>query len=93
MDPLEFVVSSHDGFTRDLHQYALKHPGATVKASVEGSYGTLPDTSEYDRVVLVAGGSGSTFTFGMALNMLKNVASTQLEKKITFIWMVKYESK
>ncbi|KAL6799172.1 ferric reductase NAD binding domain-containing protein [Trichoderma sp. SZMC 28013] len=92
MDPLEFVVSSHDGFTRDLHQYALKHPGATVKASVEGSYGTLPDTSEYDRVVLVAGGSGSTFTFGMALNMLKNVASTQLEKKITFIWMVKYES-
>ncbi|KAL5086977.1 hypothetical protein Trisim1_008540 [Trichoderma cf. simile WF8] len=92
MDPLEFVVNSHDGFTQDLHQYALKHPGATVKASVEGSYGTLPDTSEYDRVVLVAGGSGSTFTFGMALNMLKNVASTQLEKKITFIWMVKYES-
>ncbi|KAL6700406.1 ferric reductase NAD binding domain-containing protein [Trichoderma pleuroticola] len=92
MDPLEFVVSSHDGFTQDLHQYALKHPGATVKASVEGAYGTLPDASEYDRVVLVAGGSGSTFTFGMALNMLKNVASTQLEKKVTFIWMVKYES-
>ncbi|UKZ73309.1 hypothetical protein TrVFT333_000952 [Trichoderma virens FT-333] len=92
MDPLEFVVSSHDGFTRDLHRYAVKYPGATVKASVEGSYGTLPDASEYERVVLVAGGSGSTFTFGMALNMLKDVSSSQLDKKITFIWMVKYES-
>ncbi|RFU77961.1 ferric reductase like transmembrane component [Trichoderma arundinaceum] len=92
MDPLEFVVSSHDGFTQSLHQYALKHPGATVKASVEGSYGTLPDASEYERVVLVAGGSGSTFTFGMALNMLKNLSSSQQDKKITFIWMVKYES-
>ncbi|KAL7932266.1 ferric reductase NAD binding domain-containing protein [Trichoderma chlorosporum] len=92
MDPLEFVVSCHDGFTQDLHRYAVKNPGATVKASIEGPYGTLPDASEYDRVVLIAGGSGSTFTFGMALNMLKNAASSQLDKKITFIWMVKYES-
>ncbi|KAH6604817.1 hypothetical protein Trco_006524 [Trichoderma cornu-damae] len=92
MDPLEFVVSSHDGFTQDLHRYAVKHPGATVKASVEGPYGTLPDASEYERVVLVAGGSGSTFTFGMALNMLRDVSSTQQDKKITFIWMVKHES-
>lgn len=92
MDPLEFVVSSHDGFTQDLHRYAVKHPGATVKASVEGPYGTLPDASEYERVVLVAGGSGSTFTFGMALNMLKNAAEQQ-GKKVTFIWMVKHESK
>ncbi|TFB04152.1 Ferric reductase transmembrane component 4 [Trichoderma ghanense] len=92
MEPLEFVVNSHDGFTRDLHRYAVKHPGATVKASVEGAYGTLPDACEYDRVVLVAGGSGSTFTFGMALNMLKAKTAEQLNKKITFIWMVKYES-
>ncbi|KAL6878536.1 ferric reductase NAD binding domain-containing protein [Trichoderma novae-zelandiae] len=92
MDPLEFVVSSHDGFTHDLHRYAAKHPGATVKASVEGAYGTLPDASEYDRVMLVAGGSGSTFTFGMALNMLKEKTAAQLNKKVTFIWMVKYES-
>ncbi|PTB69974.1 hypothetical protein BBK36DRAFT_151836 [Trichoderma citrinoviride] len=92
MDPLELVVNSHDGFTRDLHRYAVQHPGATVKASVEGAYGTLPNASEYERVVLVAGGSGSTFTFGMALNMLKNPAAAQLTKKITFVWMVKYES-
>ncbi|KAM0257183.1 hypothetical protein ACHAQJ_004545 [Trichoderma viride] len=92
MDPLEFVVSCHDGFTRDLHRYAVKNPGVTVKASVEGSYGTLPNASEYERVVLVAGGSGSTFTFGMALNMLKDMSAEQQEKKITFIWMVKYKS-
>jgi predicted ferric reductase len=93
MDPLEFVVSSHDGFTRDLHRYAVKNPGVTVKASVEGAYGTLPDASEYERVILVAGGSGSTFTFGMALNMLKDTSAEQQQKQITFILMVKHRSK
>lgn len=92
MEPIEFVVNSHDGFTQDLHRYAVKNPGATVKASVEGPYGTLPDTSEYDKVVLVAGGSGSTFTFGMALNMLKDLSPEQQDKKITFILMVKHRS-
>ncbi|GFP56418.1 ferric/cupric reductase transmembrane component 1 [Trichoderma asperellum] len=92
MDPMEFVVNSHDGFTQDLHRYAVKNPGATVKASVEGAYGTLPDASEYERVVLVAGGSGSTFTFGMVLNMLKDMSPEQQDKKITFILMVKYRS-
>lgn len=92
MDPMEFVVNSHDGFTQDLHQYAIKNPGVAVKASVEGPYGTLPDASEYERVVLVAGGSGSTFTFGMALNMLRDTSPEQQDKKITFILMVKYRS-
>ncbi|KAL7919814.1 ferric reductase NAD binding domain-containing protein [Trichoderma austrokoningii] len=92
MDPMEFVVNSHDGFTQDLHQYALKNPGVAVKASVEGAYGTLPEASEYERVVLVAGGSGSTFTFGMALNMLRDMSPKQQDKKIVFILMVKYRS-
>ncbi|EHK45353.1 uncharacterized protein TrAtP1_003639 [Trichoderma atroviride] len=92
MEPMEFVVNSHDGFTQDLYRYAVKNPGVTVKASVEGAYGTLPDASEYERVVLVAGGSGSTFTFGMALNMLKNMSPEQQDKKIVFILMVKHRS-
>lgn len=90
MDPLEFVVTSHDGFTRDLHQYALKHPGESVKASVEGSYGTYPDPARYDKVVLVAGGSGATFTFGAALNMLKSLSNVD-PRNIVFIWVVQYE--
>ena len=69
MGPMEFVINSHDGFTRDLHTYAVSNPGARVWASVEGAYGKIPDPAAYDTVVLVAGGSGASFTFGRTLNI------------------------
>ncbi|KAM0335878.1 hypothetical protein ACHAQA_000928 [Verticillium albo-atrum] len=88
VNPLEFVVASYDGFTRDLHEYAVRNPGASLKASVEGSYGTFPDPAAYDKVVLVAGGSGASFTIGMALNMIKH-AKAGSQQSIVFVWMVK----
>ncbi|KAM0585517.1 hypothetical protein ACHAP6_006271 [Verticillium nonalfalfae] len=87
-DPLEFVVASYDGFTRDLHKYAIQNPGASLRASVEGSYGTFPDPTSYDKVVLIAGGSGASFTVGMALNMIKH-ANPGSQQSVVFIWMVK----
>ncbi|GKT90532.1 ferric reductase like transmembrane component [Colletotrichum tofieldiae] len=88
MDPLEFVINSYDGFTRDLHEYAVRHPGATLKASVEGSYGTFPNPAEYDKVILIAGGSGASFTVGTALNLLKQLTRNS-GQSVVFVWMVK----
>lgn len=87
-EPMEFVVNAYDGFTRDLHEYALANPGARLKASVDGPYGTFPDPMEYDRVVLIAGGSGASFTFGVAVNMLERMGPDST-KNIMFIWAVK----
>ncbi|KAF6819554.1 ferric reductase transmembrane component 5 [Colletotrichum sojae] len=84
----EFVINSYDGFTRDLHEYAARNPGATVKASSEGTYGTTPNPANHDKLVLVAGGSGASFTFGMALNMLKTLAERS-SQSIVFVWIVK----
>ncbi|KAG9502828.1 hypothetical protein J7337_005662 [Fusarium musae] len=72
-DPLEFVVAAHDGFTRALHKCAIESPGITLKGSVEGPYGNHPDVKGYDKVMLIAGGSGASFTVGAALDMLKNL--------------------
>jgi predicted ferric reductase len=91
--PLEFVVSSYDGFTYDLHKYAVEHPGASLKASVEGPYGTFPNPLNYDRVVLVAGGSGASFTFGMVNHLLKKMAGSSQQPKVEFIWMVRNQGK
>lgn len=87
-NPLEFVVASYDGFTRDLHTFAKKNPGAKIRASVEGSYGTFPDPTAYDKIVLIAGGSGASFTTGMALNLLKRITASS-RHSVTFVWMVK----
>ncbi|KAL2759073.1 hypothetical protein ACRALDRAFT_208141 [Sodiomyces alcalophilus JCM 7366] len=88
MDPLEFVVASYDGFTSDLHKFARASPGATVRASVEGSYGSFPDPAAYDKVVLIAGGSGASFIVGMALNLLQRVRPGY-RQSVEFVWMVK----
>ncbi|KAI0146941.1 ferric reductase NAD binding domain-containing protein [Xylariaceae sp. FL1272] len=84
-EPLELVINSFSGFTKDLHRFAKENPGASLTASLEGPYGTLPDPMDYDKVVLLAGGSGATFTFGIAADMVERMTHDS-EKQIDFIW-------
>ncbi|KAF2967632.1 hypothetical protein GQX73_g5931 [Xylaria multiplex] len=84
-EPMELIINTYSGFTGDLHKYANENPGATLKVSVEGPYGTLPDPMDYDKVVLVAGGSGATFTTGLAVDMIQRL-SPDSRKQIEFIW-------
>jgi NAD(P)H-flavin reductase len=72
-----------------LHQYALKHPGASMRASIDGPYGAIPNFSKVaDRAILVAGGSGASFTFGVALDMIKKLGGPR-NTTIDFIWAVR----
>ncbi len=88
----EFVVKSYDGFTRKLHAYAAANPGAQLWAAAEGSYGTFPDPMEYDKIILIAGGSGASYTFGLAVNMLERMTA-ESAKNIVFIWTAKTEGR
>ncbi|KAE8443730.1 hypothetical protein EG329_001410 [Mollisiaceae sp. DMI_Dod_QoI] len=86
---LELVVAAYDGFTNDLHNYALKNPGATLRASFDGPYGALPNFTEVaDKVILIAGGSGASFTFGVALDIIRKLRSTS-KMTIEFVWTVR----
>ena len=92
MNPLEFVVASYDGFTGDLHDHAVSNPGISLRASIEGSYGAVPNTARFDKIIFVSGGSGASFTFGMALNTLKKM-SADCNKELIFIWFIKQRGK
>jgi predicted ferric reductase len=89
--PTEFVVNAHDGFIRDLHAYALRNPGAKVSASAGGPYGHVPSFENFDKVVFIAGGSGGSYCFGVALELLRKLAERHScrMKKIGFIWVVR----
>ncbi|KAJ4419243.1 hypothetical protein N0V82_005046 [Gnomoniopsis sp. IMI 355080] len=87
-EPMEFVVNAYDGFTRDLHKRAVANPGVRLRVSVDGPYGTFPDPMAFDKVVLIAGGSGATFAFGLATNMLERMGP-EAKKNIVLIWAVK----
>lgn len=88
--PVELVIASYDGFTRDLHRYALKNPGTTLKASVDGAYGTFPNPQHSDKTLLVAGGSGASFAFGAALGALEAGTCEKPRPEMVFVWMVKH---
>jgi predicted ferric reductase len=88
VNPIELVVAAHDGFTKDLLVYATKYPGASLRASMDGPYGTLPSFILYDQVILIAGGSGASFTFGIAVDLVRRL-SPESKTVINFIWIVR----
>lgn len=86
---LELVISAYDGFTNDLHNYAVKNPGATLRASFDGPYGSLPNFAKVaDKIILFAGGSGASFTFGVALDTIRKLKSDS-NTTIEFVWSVR----
>ena len=87
-DPLEFVFASYDGFTGDLYRTSLKKK--TVWASVHGSYGSSIDFTNLDKLVFIAGGSGASFTFALAMKLLKS-GDNSTKPAIEFVWVVRHQ--
>lgn len=97
-NPLEVVVSAHDGFTKDLRQMAEKKGSHDIelRCSVDGPYGTLPSWLNFDKIVLVSGGSGGSFSFGVANDLLKRIESGKFKGKIPiieFVYVVRHTRK
>ena len=88
LDPLEFVLSSNAGFTRDVHDYAVKYPGARLRASIDGPYGNCVNPMTYDTVVMIAGGSGASYPLSLALDMERR-AGADARQRIVFVWIVR----
>ena len=88
--PAEFVIAGRDGFTRALHEAACRTgPKSKFRAAIEGPYGRVPDVRKYDKVVLVAGGSGATFTIALALCWARNLRSRKHKSTLDFVWVVR----
>ncbi|KAJ5103864.1 hypothetical protein N7532_004393 [Penicillium argentinense] len=89
-DPAEFLIRQYNGYTRSLYKAAQAQPGKVIRCSVDGPYGQVPDFMNFDRVILIAGGSGATFTISIALNMIRDAAAANVSKTVDFIWAVKH---
>ncbi|KOS47365.1 hypothetical protein ACN38_g1652 [Penicillium nordicum] len=88
-NPSEFVIRVYDSFTQDLYKAAQASPGRSLRCSVDGAYGQVPNFKVFDKVVLVAGGSGASFTFAIALDLIE--VSKKAVKSIDFIWIVRHQ--
>ncbi|KAH8658311.1 ferric reductase NAD binding domain-containing protein [Xylariales sp. PMI_506] len=85
---LELVMKSHGGFTKDVYGFAIENPGYDAWVSIDGPYGSLPDTTAYDKLVLISGGSGAAFTFGLVNRILDHSQKIKLQS-IDIVWAVR----
>ncbi|KAI9802502.1 MAG: hypothetical protein M1825_002887 [Sarcosagium campestre] len=92
---VRFLIRPKSGFTKALFAEAKKSEGQgrrrrtkDVTAYVDGPYGSVPDFNAYDRVILIAAGSGVTFILPIAVSLVRR---GQI-KSLQFIWSVRDES-
>lgn len=89
--PLVFVIRGMSGFTRHLCNYAASYPGKPVTVLVDGPYGRPPSVNSYSSVVLLAGGSGVSFTLPLLLDIISAVRRHESPvRRVLFVWSVKH---
>lgn len=112
---MEFLVQSKSGGTKLFFKHAEKHCGLPLvkddakkphvaAVAIEGPYGCLRPLRQFDSVVLIAGGCGSTFTVPLLRDLVLSCKSLSEKKaspkfyetppgaatrSIRFVWVVK----
>jgi predicted ferric reductase len=85
---LVFFINVQGGFTKKLKEVAARK--GTVKVFVDGPYGPSPDLGSYDTSVLVAGGSGVSYTLPVFLNIIERVRKGKSScTRVVFIWSIR----
>ncbi|CAL1701427.1 unnamed protein product [Somion occarium] len=86
-----FIIRGRNGFTGRLRDHACDNNGhSTVPALVDGPYGCPPDLTQYTTCVLIAGGSGVSYTLPLLLNLVhKARARKSLTRRVIFVWAVR----
>jgi predicted ferric reductase len=83
--PVTFIVCGREGFTKDLHRHASTLTKVLTSTPFDPAYGAMPPFEKYNRVFLVAGGSGATWAIGVAVDLLSGSPQSILE----LAWVVR----
>lgn len=88
---LVFMLRTHKGFTRTILKAVQEDSARSYLALVDGPYGgsNLPFTC-FDTVLLLAGGTGVTFTLSVLLGVAEQATSRKLPlRTVFFVWVIK----
>ncbi|EJD48534.1 hypothetical protein AURDEDRAFT_112965 [Auricularia subglabra TFB-10046 SS5] len=92
---LSFIIKGRGGFTNRLLTQAQFSRGTgrnIVTAFVDGPYGSPPDLTAYSTAILIAGGSGVSYTISMLENLIQQARkNTSAVKRVAFIWSIRDE--
>lgn len=88
-NPVAFILKARHGFTKDLNRKASGMTNMITPATIDAAYGAMPSFEKYDRVLLIAGGSGATWTIAVAMDLL----SRGLPNILEIVWVVRHSGK
>ncbi|THH33660.1 hypothetical protein EUX98_g541 [Antrodiella citrinella] len=87
---LTFIIRGRSGFTGRLRDHASSDGSKTVPAFIDGPYGCPPILSKYYTCVLIAGGSGVSYTLPLLLNLIHDAkAGKSAVRRVVFVWSVR----
>ncbi|KAL5487797.1 FRP1_3 [Sanghuangporus weigelae] len=88
-----FLIRAQSGFTERLREHAsIKGIPSSVPAYIDGPYGNPPDLRSFSTCVLIAGGSGISYTLPLLLDIVHNVREgTSSCQRVLFVWIVHHE--
>lgn len=107
---MEFLIKSKKGTTKRFFAHAEKHQNlplsmteipasSKVIALIDGPYGHMRPLRQFDSILLMAGGSGSTFTMPLMREIVArwkdeepskwNIPGGAATKYVRFIWVIK----
>ncbi|KAI5118220.1 hypothetical protein M0805_000716, partial [Coniferiporia weirii] len=90
---LKFIIRTRHGFTRRLHDHAARAGGTCqISTFIDGPYGEPPALHTYPTFVLVAGGSGVSFTLPLLLDIARRSrrdAASMSCSRVLFIWSIR----
>ena len=93
---MNLIIRPLSGTTQILSTIGTANSKGSSQLVIEGPYGAapyFPDLIEsYDRILLVAGGVGATFTVPIYRSLLQHAREGSVEEsKIRFVWSVRKE--
>ncbi|EMD40636.1 hypothetical protein CERSUDRAFT_111219 [Gelatoporia subvermispora B] len=85
-----FLIRGRSGFTGRLRDHAAQSGVCTVPAFVDGPYGCPPDLTKYSTCVLIAGGSGVSYTVPLLLNLVHQARANESQvRRVVFVWAIR----
>ena len=84
-NPVAFILKARDGFTKDLNRHASSMTNMITPATIDSAYGVVPSFEKYGRVLLIAGGSGLTWTIAVVMDLL----SRGLLNMVEIVWVIR----
>ncbi|KAI0321845.1 FAD-binding domain-containing protein [Amylostereum chailletii] len=87
---IEFLIRAREGFTARLREHAVKMGSCTVPVFVDGPYGCPPDLRSFTTCILLAGGSGVSYTLPLLMETVRAASvGKSATRRVVFVWAVR----